>query len=166
MLMRWWHTAISAALISQLAWALAACGGSQSATSPTIVVDGASILIVDDADGTTPVEIPFEVDSHVLKDESHAPLSVLANFVRDRDDYKLIEVHGHSDERGSEAYNVQLSQRRAESVIDYLVGVGVERSRLRAKGFGSSRPAVHGSGESAWSRNRRVEFVIVEADES
>jgi outer membrane protein OmpA-like peptidoglycan-associated protein len=163
--MRWWQMAIQAALISQLAWGLGACGGSQSTSHPTIVVDGSSILIVDDADGSTPVEIPFEVDSAILKEDSHAPLDVLAAFVKGREDYKLIEVHGHSDERGSEDYNLQLSQRRAESVIDYLVGAGVDRSRLRAKGFGSSRPAVHGSGESAWSRNRRVEFVIVEADE-
>jgi outer membrane protein OmpA-like peptidoglycan-associated protein len=155
---------MKAALIVQVAWGLAACGGSQSASAPTIVVDGSSILIVDDSDGSTPVKIPFEVDSHVLKESSHAPLDVLAAFVDGRGDYKLIEVQGHSDERGSEAYNLDLSKRRAESVIDYLVGAGVDRERLRARGLGSSRPIIRGSDERAWSRNRRVEFVIIEQD--
>jgi OmpA-OmpF porin, OOP family len=163
--MMWRQSAMSAALAVQLVLLSSACGGAQT-SGVQVVVHGSSILLVDDGDGTTPIEIPFEVDSHVLKPSSHAPLDVLAAFVTARDDYKLIEVHGHSDERGSEQYNVNLSLQRAQSVIDYLVDKGIDRQRLRAKGFGSTRPAVKGSDESAWRLNRRVEFVIIETDES
>ena len=161
--------AIAAALLAHLGLALFACGGAQSsggAGDPQILVDGSSILIVEDLDDPTPVKIHFELDSHVLRETSHHPLAVLADFVNSRDDYALIEVHGHSDERGSEQYNRELSTRRAQSVVDYLVGEGVERERLRPRGFGSSRPAVQGSGESAWSQNRRVEFVLVDVENS
>ena len=162
--MRWLNESLTVALALQLGLATSGCGGTQSpgAGDPTITVEGSSILIVDESESSSAVKIPFEVDSHVLREASYRPLDVLAEFVNLREDYTLIEVHGHSDERGSEAYNQSLSTRRAASVIDYLVGQGVDRSRLRAKGFGSSRPAVLGTGKSAWSRNRRVEFVIAE----
>jgi outer membrane protein OmpA-like peptidoglycan-associated protein len=155
------HKATVAALVLLLGSGTLGCGGAQT-VKPRIIEDGTSIVIVDDANDSIPIEIRFEVDSHVLRASSHAPLDALAEFLQAREDYTLIEVHGHSDERGTEAYNRSLSKRRAQSVIDYLVTQGIERDRLRAKGFGSSRPAVQGTDESAWSQNRRVEFVIIE----
>lgn len=139
------------------------CGGSQ-AVEPRIVEKGSQIVIVDEAKESIPIDIRFEVDSHVLRESARAPLDALAEFLKSREDYGLIEVQGHSDERGGVAYNRTLSTRRARSVLDYLVEQGVERERLRARGFGSSRPAVQGTDESAWSRNRRVEFRVIDQE--
>lgn len=156
------RTAILATLALAVASAAAACGGRQAASSqPRVVVVGTSILIVSDADEMVPIEIPFRVNSDILEDESYGPLDVLAVFLDQHHDLTLIEVQGHSDERGSPEHNLALSRRRAESVVAYLVGKGVEPSRLRSTGFGSKRPAARGADELAWSQNRRVEFVIV-----
>jgi len=69
-----------------------------------------------------------------------------------------LNVEGHADERGTEEYNLQLSNRRAASVQRYLNTLGVS-SGLNTIGYGKNRPAVRGSNEEAWAANRRVEFV-------
>ncbi len=137
------------------------CAGSQS-VDPRIVESESSLVIVDDANDELPIRIRFEVNSDVLRESSHPPLDALAGYLEERGDDTFIEVQGHADERGDEAYNRALSEQRAESVLDYLVANGVESSQLRARGLGSSRPAVQGTGEKAWSQNRRVEFIIID----
>jgi peptidoglycan-associated lipoprotein len=70
-----------------------------------------------------------------------------------------IELAGHADERGTEEYNLQLSQKRAASVKKYLVDLGVPANRMKTVGYGENRPAENASTEEAWEANRRVEFV-------
>ncbi len=70
-----------------------------------------------------------------------------------------ITIEGHTDERGSEEYNLALGERRADSVKRYLTDLGVSSSRLSTVSFGESRPAVQGHDESAWRYNRRGEFL-------
>jgi peptidoglycan-associated lipoprotein len=70
-----------------------------------------------------------------------------------------ITIEGHTDERGSEEYNLALGERRATSIQRYLADLGVSSSRLSTVSFGESRPAVQGHDESAWRYNRRGEFV-------
>ena len=72
-----------------------------------------------------------------------------------------IEVGGHTDDVGSDATNDRLSQRRAESVVDYLVASGVERSRLTTVGYGERRPVAANTSEAGRALNRRVEFVVL-----
>ena len=72
-----------------------------------------------------------------------------------------IEVGGHTDDVGSDATNDRLSQRRAESVVDYLAASGVERSRLTAVGYGERRPVAANTSETGRALNRRVEFVVL-----
>ena len=72
------------------------------------------------------------------------------------------EVEGHTDSIGSEVYNQALSQRRADSVADYLVDHGVSSGRLEAKGFGESNPIADNSTEDGRAQNRRVELKPVE----
>jgi peptidoglycan-associated lipoprotein len=69
-----------------------------------------------------------------------------------------ITIAGHADERGTREYNLALGQRRAESVADYLVLKGISRSRLTIKSYGEEMPAVSGSNERSWGRNRRAEI--------
>jgi OmpA-OmpF porin, OOP family len=106
--------------------------------------------------------IYFETDSAVIKLESYGLLDAIADSVRGWPDIRLLEVQGHADERGAHDYNLRLTQARAESVVRYLVGKGIEARRLRARGFGETRPRDPGHTEGAWSQNRRVEFVILE----
>ncbi len=71
-----------------------------------------------------------------------------------------IRVEGHADERGTTDYNVSLAQRRALSVTDLLVSSGIPSARVVTTSFGEERPADSGFGESAWSKNRRVEITV------
>jgi OOP family OmpA-OmpF porin len=73
-----------------------------------------------------------------------------------------VEIQGHTDERNTDAYNLRLSQRRAETVRKYLIKNGISETRLTAKGYGESQPVVRESNEAAWYQNRRVVFQILE----
>lgn len=69
-------------------------------------------------------------------------------------------MDGHADERGSTEYNLALSQRRAETVRDFLTGYGIAATRISTIPYGEERPRVEGTGESVWAQNRRAEFAI------
>ena len=71
-----------------------------------------------------------------------------------------IAVEGHADERGTREYNLALGDRRANSVRDYLVALGIGSNRLSTISYGKERPAVLGSNEEAWAQNRRGVFVV------
>ena len=68
-------------------------------------------------------------------------------------------LQGHTDERGTTEYNIALGQRRSESVRQALALQGVQANQMEAVSVGKEKPAVMGSDESAWSKNRRVELV-------
>jgi peptidoglycan-associated lipoprotein len=72
-----------------------------------------------------------------------------------------ILVEGHCDERNTREYNLALGERRASTVRDYLVFLGIARQRIQIISYGEERPFSLGSGESAWRLNRRSHFVIV-----
>jgi len=77
-----------------------------------------------------------------------------------------IQVAGHTDERGSDEYNLALGQRRAASVKAYLVQHGVPDGRISTVSYGEERPIAQGTDESAWSQNRRAEFAVSGAGRS
>ena len=72
-----------------------------------------------------------------------------------------IEIGGHTDDQGSDAYNSTLSNQRAESVVNYLIGKGIEKSRLTYKGYGETKPVVKNDSDENRAFNRRVEFTIM-----
>jgi outer membrane protein OmpA-like peptidoglycan-associated protein len=72
-----------------------------------------------------------------------------------------IEIAGHTDSRGSEDYNRRLSQGRTQAVVDYLISQGIAPHRLRAVGYGESRPIDTNDTEEGRAKNRRVEFTVV-----
>lgn len=102
----------------------------------------------------------FESGKSVLLPESEYALEVLAGIMKANPN-KEIAIHGHTDNVGSDADNLILSQERAMAVYDYLISVEVEPERLRYQGFGSSQPTADNSSKEGRAQNRRVEFVIL-----
>ena len=72
-----------------------------------------------------------------------------------------VEVAGHTDDRGSHAYNLDLSQRRAQAVLDYFVQMGIDAARLVPKGYGETAPVADNATEAGRAENRRVELRIL-----
>ena len=107
--------------------------------------------------------VGFETASAELKEE---PRRVLEDAARQllAKPALAVQISGHTDSRGSEAYNQDLSERRAQSVRDYLVEHGVAAERLSAEGLGESQPADSNESEAGRARNRRVELKIVSQD--
>ncbi|MCP4445344.1 MAG: OmpA family protein [Myxococcales bacterium] len=93
-------------------------------------------------------------------DNSFDILHAVAITMNTNEQLTLIEVQGHTDERGSRTYSKDLSQRRAEAVVAILVRDGAQSGRLRAIGYGEDKSKVLGHTEAAWADNRRVEFII------
>jgi len=99
----------------------------------------------------------FGFNEATLPADAQSRLSDLAQCIKAAGSGR-IELAGHADERGTEEYNLQLSQKRAASVKKYLVDLGIQASQLKTVGYGENRPAEQGSSEDAWAANRRVEF--------
>ena len=102
--------------------------------------------------------VNFDNDKAVLRQEDMAVLDQAAATLKEWGEVK-VEVAGHTDNRSSDAYNMKLSQRRAEAVRDYLISKGVAADRLSAKGYGESRPIADNVTEQGRFKNRRVELV-------
>ena len=81
----------------------------------------------------------YDFDKATLRPESKAGLDEMAQVLRDNPNV-TIEMASHTDRKGSEEYNIDLSSRRARSVIDYLISVGISPERLQSQGYGKSRP--------------------------
>ena len=103
--------------------------------------------------------VNFDYNKDTLRQEDIAVLDRDAlSFVRSNSDV-IVEVGGHTDSRGGDAYNMDLSQRRAETVINYLISKGVPADRLVAKGYGESQPISSNDTDEGRFQNRRVELV-------
>lgn len=103
--------------------------------------------------------IYFAFDDYSLTDESKDALRVNATLLRQNPDARL-EIQGNCDERGTNEYNLALGQRRADAAKRYLMDLGVNGDRLSTISFGEENPAVAGSNEAAWAKNRRDEFKL------
>lgn len=99
----------------------------------------------------------FDYDSYVIKPEFQALIDAHARHIK-ADRSRKVVIEGHTDERGGREYNLALGQRRAEAVRRALGLLGVADSQVEAVSFGKEKPAVQGSGEAAWSKNRRAEI--------
>ena len=101
----------------------------------------------------------FSVDQHTLTPAARAVLEQQASWLLTNTDYSAV-IEGHADEQGTTAYNVGLSARRANSVIEYLVDRGISSARLRSLPLGKARPIAICSEESCYSQNRRAVTVL------
>jgi peptidoglycan-associated lipoprotein len=108
--------------------------------------------------GNLPRVVYFDFDSFVVKDEFRPTIEAHAKLLS-TDRKKKLAIEGHTDERGGREYNLALGQKRAEAVAKSLTLLGAQDSQLEAVSFGKERPAVQGSDEGSWAKNRRAELV-------
>lgn len=107
----------------------------------------------------------FETDKSTLMPYSHSILDAVAEVMEEFPAMR-IRIEGHADLRGSEGHNLELSQRRAESVRRYIIEQFViDEGRVEVKGFGETHPLVTGESETAFALNRRVEFRVLNLEE-
>ncbi len=104
-------------------------------------------------------QIQFAFDSSLLSDEARQILHGKAEYLRTNPDM-AVTVEGHCDDRGTNAYNAALGQRRAESVKAFLVDLGIGANRLNTVSYGKKRPLAAGHNEASWAKNRRAQCVI------
>ena len=137
--------------------------------TPTTVGSGGANTSGAGQSGVTPVDLTknanaglgkvvyFDFDSYVVKDE-YRPLidSYAKTLAADRKKHLVVE--GHTDERGGREYTLALGQKRAEAVAKALALLGAADAQVEAVSFGKERPAVQGSDEAAWAKNRRAEL--------
>jgi OmpA-OmpF porin, OOP family len=102
----------------------------------------------------------FELNKADLKAESAAELDRLIKVLKENNSL-VIEIGGHTDSQGADAYNATLSQNRVNTVIDYLTKNGIDKSRLSAKGYGEAKPIASNDTEEGRALNRRVEFTVL-----
>jgi outer membrane protein OmpA-like peptidoglycan-associated protein len=108
--------------------------------------------------------IYFDTGKATIQERSFALLDEIARVILEYPKLKKIRVEGHTDSVGNDVFNLKLSQARAESVAAYLRTHGVEAGRLDAAGFGEMRPIDSNDTDAGRSRNRRVEFIIVDQE--
>ena len=118
-------------------------------------VDNGQAILVNLPEGVT-----FDVGSYSLKPEFRATLDKVAESLKQYPD-SLIDVYGHTDSTGSDAYNQTLSENRARTVANYLQMQGVNAARIRSQGYGETMPVADNATEEGRRKNRRVEIKIV-----
>ena len=102
----------------------------------------------------------FAFDTYTLDSQAQGTLDRQAAVLL-RSGSIPVTIQGHADERGTREYNLALGERRATAVKDYLVALGVNPNRIKTLSYGEERPAVAGSSEAAWAKNRRAVTVAV-----
>ena len=130
-------------------------GANPSGTSGVARIDtGTAAIAAANAAGRT---VYFDYDSFVLKDQFKPVVDAHAKALAANRGKKMV-VEGHTDERGGREYNLALGQKRAETVLRALMLLGAREDQLEAVSYGNELPAVQGSDEAAWAKNRRAEL--------
>ncbi len=104
--------------------------------------------------------IQFEFDSDVIKPESYPILDAAVETLKSKTEINL-DIAGHTDNIGEDAYNQNLSERRANSVMKYLTEKGIDAARLKAAGFGETQPVADNETPEGRAKNRRVDFKVI-----
>ena len=104
--------------------------------------------------------IYFDFDKTTLKKESYPELNKVVDFLKVNPNVE-VEIAGHTDNKGSDDYNVNLSQGRSQAVVDYIISQGINDFRLSAKGYGERKPIDTNDSDTGRATNRRVEFTVL-----
>lgn len=104
--------------------------------------------------------IHFDFDKYDIRPKDAEILKENAAVLKKYPNLK-IQIEGHCDERGTEAYNLALGERRANSTKNYLISLGIAPDRITTISYGEERPLDPGHNEEAWAKNRRAQFVII-----
>ena len=107
--------------------------------------------------------ITFASNSADIASSSYEELNRLVDLLKLNTQFK-VEISAHTDDKGADAYNMKLSDRRANSVVNYLRLKGIPSNRLVAKGYGKTKPLVPNTSDENRAKNRRVEFKIIGTD--
>jgi len=134
-------------------------GGNQAGGGPLTSLSGFDNMTEDRA-ALANDTIHFAFDSSVIRRSEQANLQAVASALSSDSSTKLT-IEGNCDERGTEEYNRSLGERRALAARQALAKLGVDPARVRTISYGKDKPADPGHDESAWSQNRRDEFVLL-----
>lgn len=104
--------------------------------------------------------IYFDFDRYDLRPDAKKTLEENAKVLKENPTWHIL-IEGHCDERGSNEYNLALGEKRARAAMEYLIGLGIEPSRLSIISYGEERPVDPRHCEEAWAKNRRCEFVVI-----
>jgi outer membrane protein OmpA-like peptidoglycan-associated protein len=102
----------------------------------------------------------FDTDKCDLKEESKTELDLIVKYMQTNPKIK-VQISGHTDNVGDKSYNQNLSEKRATSVVDYLINAGIPKEQLVIKGFGEVKPQVENNSPENKAKNRRIEFEIL-----
>ena len=131
--------------------------------SDSMVDDAASALELNgssDESTAGPLKtVYFDFDSTALSSSTKEVLNQNAMWLKGMESVD-IQIEGHADERGGQQYNLALGERRANAVKSYLEALGVKAARISVISYGKEKPVAFGHDESAWSKNRRANFVV------
>jgi len=133
-----------------------------SSTQEPLGCPGNRLVVVTDCEVKITQQIQFETNKDKIRPDSFAVLDAVAEVLA-KNPKTTLEVQGHTDNKGAASYNKELSNRRAHSVMKYLVQHGVSSFRLTAAGYGMERPIVDNGSEANRALNRRVQFVRSES---
>ncbi|HTM46723.1 MAG TPA: OmpA family protein [Polyangiaceae bacterium] len=122
-----------------------------------VVIEGNDILILE--------KVQFATNSAEILPASNPILDAVATTLQHHPEFLVVEVAGHADERSSDEYNLKLTADRAQSVVQALIVRGVHTRRLVSQGYGEYCPLENAHNETAWEKNRRVEFKVVKTED-
>ena len=128
-----------------------------SSTPPESTESAVSPFVVSERDLQ---RVQFNFDQYVLSMQARDILKSNAELLKSQPEWKVV-IEGHCDDRGSDEYNLALGDRRAQEVKNFLVTLGISPERLKTNSYGEEMPLDASNNETAWSKNRRAEFKVL-----
>jgi outer membrane protein OmpA-like peptidoglycan-associated protein len=137
-----------------------ACPDAPGPADPDPKKNGCPLARIENGEVKILQQVKFKTNSAEILRESDPIMIAVATILKEHPELKKVRIEGHTDNKGPAAYNKNLSQKRAESVMKWLTTYGIEKKRLTAKGWGMEKPIDTNDTDEGRQNNRRVEFHI------